>query len=314
MGEYKIEINYFFQYIFNCIMNISDIKTFFSTSLKKDNESTNKIREIILSNIKCIPIEFLEDKEYGDLWNKLIKEWDSQIVVISEGITYTSYKIKHKGGKQNNHDFIVSFYNDTILVKEEKIEFKYGSSSINKTPQVLSISSNDFPLGSIPYTEFYYENYLDEYIACDTMITEPKPLLKIYLREIKKYKVTHPFFIQIKNRNHYNKQEKYSIVKKSIREYLLHYSSLIDIPIFYEKIKSTQDKKIFILWNNGKFIVEKIDRYIEEESSSITFKSIENENMIELRSSNGIIYQLLLRWANTTGILNPTWKIGVKSL
>ena len=146
------------------------------------------------------------------------------------------------------------------------------------------------------------------------MITEPKPLLKIYLREIKKYKVTHPFFIQIKNRNHYNKQEKYSIVKKSIREYLLRYSSLIDIPIFYEKIKSTQDKKIFILWNNGKFIVEKIDRYIEEESSSITFKSIENENMIELRSSNGIIYQLLLRWANTTGILNPTWKIGVKSL
>ena len=34
--------------------------------------------------------------------------------------------------------------------------------------------------------------------------------------------------------------------------------------------------------------------------------------MIELVSSNGIVYQLLLRWANTTGILNPTWKIGMK--
>jgi hypothetical protein len=293
-------------------MNVEDIKTFFSTSVKKDNDSTNQIREIILSNIKNIPIEFFQNSEYGILWDKLIKEWNSQIGIISEGIIYTSYEITHKGGKKNNHDFILSFYNDKILIKEEKIEFKYGTSSIKQTPQVLSISSNDYPLGSVSYTEFYYENYLDEYIACDPMITESKPLLNIYLREIIKFKSTHPFFIQIKNYNDHNKKQKYSIVKRSIREYLLQYSSFIHIPTFYEKIKSTQDKKIFILWNNGRFNVEKIDRYIEEDSTTISFKSIKNENMIELVSSNGIVYQLLLRWANTTGILNPTWKIGMK--
>jgi hypothetical protein len=293
-------------------MNVEDITTFFTTSLKKDNDSINKIRENILSNIKNIPSDFLQNLEYGVLWDKLIKEWNSQIIIITEGIIYTSYEITHKGGKKNNHDFILSFYNDKILIKEEKIEFKYGTSSIKKTPQVLSISTNDYPLGDVLYPIFYYENYLDEYIACDSMITETKPLLNIYLREIIKFKSNHPFFIQIKNNNNNNKKQKYSIVKRSISEYLLRYSSIIHIPTFYEKIKSTQDKKIFILWNNGKFNVEKIDKYIEEDSTTISLKSIKNENMIELISSNGIIYQLLLRWANTTGILNPTWKIGLK--
>ena len=65
------------------------------------------------------------------------------------------------------------------------------------------------------------------------------------------------------------------------------------------------------MWNNGKFNVEKIDKYIEKDTT-ISFKSIKNNNTIELISRNGIIYELYLRWANTTGVLNPTWKIGIR--
>jgi hypothetical protein len=48
-------------------MNVEDIKTFFSTSVKKDNDSTNQIREIILSNIKNIPIDFFQNSDATDL-------------------------------------------------------------------------------------------------------------------------------------------------------------------------------------------------------------------------------------------------------
>ena len=225
-------------------MEPSSITKFFSTSLKKDNGPTNKTRELILSNIKNIPIEYFQDPEYGHLWNKLYTEWSSQITIISEGISYTSYNIKHKGGQKNNHDFIVSFYNDTILTKQEKIEFKYGASSIKHLPQILSVSATDYPLSSISYTEYYYDNCLDKYIACDKMITEPKPSKNIYLREIFNFnKVTHPFFIQIKNRNKYNQIIKYNIARDSIKRYLEHYAPLIHIPTFYEKINPHKTKK-----------------------------------------------------------------------
>jgi hypothetical protein len=287
-------------------MKVEYIKTFFSTSLKKDNDSTNKIREKILSNIKCIPTEFLQDKEYGDLWNILIKEWESQIVVISEGTIYTSYEIKHKGGRRCSYDFIVSFYNDTILVKEEKIEFKYGALNITKIPQFLSLQSR-FPLFTEKYDKFYYENYLDEYIACDTMITEPKPPLDVYLKLVTEtsYSVD-SFFEQLIMFEENNKKEKKIIVNKSIEHYLLKYVSSINIRVFIEKLIETQRDKIYLLWYKGKFYM---DKFVGD--YSIQFKSIKNKNTIDLISSNGITYKLLLRWRNHKGILNPAWQISM---
>jgi hypothetical protein len=203
---------------------------------------------------------------------------------------------------------MLSFYNDNILVKQEKIEFKYGSSSIDKIPQFLSLQAR-FPFFTESYDKYYYENYLDKYIACDDTITEPKPSLEIYLKYVTNtnYNIL-PFFENLKNCEENNKKEKDVIVNKSIHEYLLQYGPSINIQEFIEKVRNTQKEKTYLLWNKGKFHIDSLN----EEDSVIIFRSITNKNTIELGSSNGNIYKLLLRWRNHKGILNPAWQISMK--
>ena len=188
-------------------MEVSSITKFFSTSSKKDNDSTNIIRETILSNINNIPSIYLQKEytEYSNLWTILCSEWAIILTIITKGLVYTSYKIIHKGGRINNYDFMLSFYNDNILVKQEKIEFKYGSSSIDKIPQFLSLQAR-FPFFTESYDKYYYENYLDKYIACDDTITEPKPSIEIYLKYVTNtnYNIL-PFFENLKNCEENNK-------------------------------------------------------------------------------------------------------------
>jgi len=290
-------------------MSISNILAFFSTSSRGKNDRTNTIRENILSGINKLPIEYIQDTEYGHKWNQLYTEWNNKIIIISEGISYTSYKIIHKGGRKSNYDFRLSFYNDEILMKEQMIEFKYGATNIGSIPQFLSLQAR-YPLFSESYDKYYYDYYLDEYIASDDSITEPKPSLDVYLKHVThtSYDVL-PFFAQLKENEENNKTEKAKIVNKSIENYLLQYGSSINIQAFIEKIKSTQKDKIYLLWNKGKFYIDKLD-----DVDSVTFKSIERKNRIELVSENGILYKLLLRWRNHKGILNPAWQISMKKL
>jgi len=291
------------------MMSISNILAFFSTSSRGKNDRTNTIRENILSGINKLPIEYIQDTEYGHKWNQLYTEWNNKIIIISEGISYTSYKIIHKGGRKSNYDFRLSFYNDEILMKEQMIEFKYGATNIGSIPQFLSLQAR-YPLFSESYDKYYYDYYLDEYIASDDSITEPKPSLDVYLKHVThtSYDVL-PFFAQLKENEENNKTEKAKIVNKSIENYLLQYGSSINIQAFIEKIKSTQKDKIYLLWNKGKFYIDKLD-----DVDSVTFKSIERKNRIELVSENGILYKLLLRWRNHKGILNPAWQISMKKL
>ena len=120
-------------------MDVSNILTFFSTSSKNKNDSTNKLREYTLSNIQNIPHLYFQ-KEYtknNHLWTILYSEWAIILMIITKGLVYTSYEIIHKGGRNYNYDFILSFYNDKVLAKQDKIEFKYGASTIDKIPQFL---------------------------------------------------------------------------------------------------------------------------------------------------------------------------------
>jgi len=288
---------------------VSNILTFFSTSSRGKNDETNKIRENVLSGINKLPIKFLQDPEYGSKWNILSREWNDNITILSEGISYTSYKIIHKGGRKANYDFMLSFYNDEAIIKQQMIEFKYGATDIESIPQFLSLQAK-IPFFSVTYDKFYYDYYLDEYIACDGSITEPKPSLDVYLKHITNtcFDVL-PFFAQLKECEENNKKEKAKIVNKSIENYLLQYGPSINIQAFIEKIKSTQKDKIYLLWNKGKFYIDKLD-----DVDTIKFKSIEKNNRIELISGNGNLYKLLLRWRNHKGILNPAWQISLKKL
>ncbi len=107
----------------------------------------------------------------------------------------------------------------------------------------------------------------------------------------------HPFF----------KNEKDSVVNTSITDYLEKYGESININAFIEKVSESQTNKLYLLWDK-KF---SSDQFTEEEISQIKYHGIKNGNVIQLKSGN-TIYDLLLRWRNHKGILNPAWQISMK--
>ena len=329
------------------------ITTFFETSTRSENDATNTKRELVLGQIGNPPKEFMEHETFGEHWKNVKKEFDATIATIAANTNvpqpYTSYQIETKGGRKFHYDGIVKFYNnqsdqsDTITAPattapataSRKIEFKYGSSNINDIAQFLSLptkcgmfrnhdaaTSTPTPTPTPKYELFWYQKYLDKYIACDPQLTciesdtpaPPKPSLEDYLRFMPKtnYDVN-PFFAHLKECEVNFKKEKAKVVNDSISEYLSSFGQDLDINMFTEKIKESQKDKIYILW--GKDMKLHIDSISQEEMSGIVFKNIKNNNAIVLESSlTKTTYSLLLRWRNHKGILNPAWQISLKRI
>lgn len=295
----------------NKVVNISDISTFFNSSTRDENDKINKIRENILEIAYNPPEEYLVNEEYGKSWLILQNALKDIIKKLAEntGIPhYTNVKISLKGGRNFNYDAEVMYFNGLVYLATRNIEFKYGAKKINNLPQFLSLQAK-LKLCHVTYDKFWYDNYLDQYLACDSGITLPKPSQEDYLRCVlsTQYSVN-PFFSQLKERELQYKNQKDEVVNKSITDYLTTYGHLINIDLFSEKVKSTQINKYYLLWSDNKFY---LDNLPEKYMSGITFHSIHNGNTILLKSNN-IIYKLLLRWRNHKGILNPAWQISLK--
>ena len=292
-------------------MSVSDINTFFTTSTREGNDAANKTREEVLKIICNPPKEYLEDPEHGESWRTVYREWNNGLKLIADKTcipAYTSTQIIVRGGRGYNYDADVMYYDGTTLLANRKIEFKNGGSNIADQPQFLSLQAK-FPLFAETYDKFWYENYLDKYLQCDPEITEPKPALESYLKDVTKtYYDISPFFQQLYMRELSFQKEKNEVVNKSITDYLTRYGNSIDINTFSEKVKATQTEKIYLLWSNGKFFTDMLSY---AEMSDMTFHSIKNGNVLQLVSGN-TTYGLLLRWRNHKGILNPAWQISMK--
>ena len=333
------------------------IITFFVTSTRSENDATNTKRELVLGQIGNPPKEFMEHETFGEHWKHVKKEFDAIIatIAISTNVSqpYTSYQIERIGGRNFHYDGIVKFYNHTIQSDtitgtttpvSRKIEFKYGASNINGIPQFLSLPTKfsmfrthdtsaaptPTPTPTPKYELFWYQKYLDKYIACDPQLkciesdtptdtpapasAPPKPSLEDYLRFMPKtnYDVN-PFFAHLKECEVNFKKEKAKVVNDSISEYLSSFGQDLDINMFTEKIKESQQDKTYILW--GKDMKCHIDSISQDEMSGICFKNIKNNNAIILESSlTKTTYSLLLRWRNHKGILNPAWQISLKRI
>jgi hypothetical protein len=290
-------------------VTLSDITTFFNNSTRANNDATNKTREKVLSLLYNIPQEYLEDVAYGKQWQLLKKEWDKAIVQLSQELNYTTIKINLKGGRTYNYDIELDYYMNDTKISTIKLEFKYGSARINNLPQILSLQAK-YDLFPKTYDEFYYEQYIDSYINCDPSITEPKPLLQEYKKLVTNIKCPNLFFQQLKERDQHFKKEKIAVVNRSITDYLTQYSHTINLEKIYEKIKSSQSDKTYLLWSNNTFHIDKTQY---NDTMDFEYHGIKNGNVLQIKSKN-IIYEMLLRWRNHKGILNPAWQISIKRL
>jgi len=289
-----------------------DILCFFSTSQRHNNDAINKIREKILP-LLVTNDGFTAHEKYGKYWQLVGSEWAcavDKIAIQTDIPEYTSISVSLLGGRKHNHDANINYYNGDKIVGTRKIEFKNGCTDICKLPQFLSIPAKGdlFPKS---YSEFWYENFMDKYIACDTEITEEKPPLNTYLKNVgSTYTGIAPFFSQLKNRENYFKEAKNEVVNVSINEYLNTYGKDVNIDFFKEKIKSSQTDKIFVMWSQQCHTFN-IDMFVDCDMNDMTYHSIKNGNTLQIKSGN-TMYSLLLRWRNHKGILNPAWQISMK--
>jgi hypothetical protein len=273
----------------------------------------------VLENIIAPPIEYLQDTDYGHLWQHVHNEWNAIISKVIDRDTYSCLELKILAGRGNNHDanLICRTTTGSTIDKIVKIEFKYGAKSISSIPQFLSLQTNQPTLKMFnePYDIFYYNHYIDLYIACDPVgITAPKPILDIYLKCVRNTDYTiHPFFAQLREREPIAKLNKNKVVNDSIRDYLRRYAHSIDTAQLTQKIIQTQQDKIYLLWSNQKFHLDEIHIH---SIRNIEFVAIGDKgNVIILRSGLGIYklaFHMLLRWRNHKGILNPAWQISMK--
>jgi hypothetical protein len=290
---------------------VAGITAFFQPSSRAENDAANKLREKILEKMCHPPKEYLDHPEFGASWRIVHEQWTNALVRVAANAsipTYTSTSIEMKGGRGFHYDAIVTYYNEGVPVANQNIEFKYGGTNIGALPQFLSLQAK-MKLFDKTYDEFWYERYLDQYLACDLGLTEAKPSLETYLKRVTStvYSIT-PFFAKLKERELLFQDEKNEVVDRSITDYLTTYGNTIHLPSFEEKVQATQRDKIYMLWSNGAF---HIDSMSETEISNLTFHGIRNGNVLELRAGSAS-YRLLLRWRNHKGILNPAWQISMK--
>jgi hypothetical protein len=240
--------------------------------------------------------QHIDDKEYGPRWRQVRDSWSSTIQGLTKE-TYDIFQVTRKGGRKNNHDFTIDFYNNSKLVDSQLVEFKFGK-SMKYMPQFLSMYSN-FNMFENNYAVFYYENYLDQYLS---YVGIEKPPLTEYLENVYKTDYAHPFFATLKEREVEHKKVKSEIVNDSITAYLNTNATQIILPILYEKIQTSQ-KKTFLLWDEKQF-----------SSHNLSFEPLEykgfNKNTVFVTSGLYTL-KLLLRWKNHKGILGPAWQIKI---
>ena len=287
--------------------DVSSIQLFFEASKRSENDQANKLREKILGVLTNPPAAYLEDPEWGSKWTHLYSEWMKAVECVSDQTAvpdYTRTAIEVKAGRTNHYDMNLSFYLDDFQVAVRKIEFKYGADQLKKLPQFLSLGAG-FSMFEYTYPQYYYDHYLEEYVGCDEGLTEQKPVWEEYQKEGKKVSSSHSFFIQLKEREETNKAQKADVVNRSISTYLEKYASSIQLDVLMDKFKTSQEGKIYLLWS-GAFHVETMDELCELE-----WIGVKRGHTIQVRSGE-VIFNLLLRWRNHKGILNPAWQISMK--
>jgi hypothetical protein len=304
--------------ILNIIPDIETIILFkVSSNTRADNDKSNKIREDIIAQMTEIVKfeEYFSDTTYGEQWTNLRNKLQTcirQIYYVDiQDKPFEYYKIKKMAGRVFNYDFNVLYYDEnSSVIREVHLEFKHGTSSLDKMPQFLSLNIR-FDMCPVSYEEYYYDNFINLYVTADSGINIEIPEKTKYLKHVTNvnYEVD-PFFKQLYDREEIEKQVKAKIVNDSIRTYLERYGHLINFVKLTNKFQDSQQNKIFMMWDGNNFNTDRLDG---EDLIVHTFVGIKHHNSIIVRSDT-YEYSLLLRWRNHKGILNPAWQISLKKI
>ena len=295
------------------IINVKSIYAF-NISSKQLNDKNNKTRENIIGAILNNKIP----NEYYTI-NKWLSMKKSISIYIDKLKTNNINKIinivcNHKGGRNNNYDFIIILYYDNKISEIFNIELKFNCSTITETPQFVSPMNPSKYLDN-SYEDYYYDKYL---IQLSEHAKLPMPLKTEYLKQIHSNKpkciieFQNLYYQGCASSSKFTKNTNaisfYNLAKQlsnnSIENFIINNN--LNYELLTNYLKKTQKDKIYMLYNNNSFTLYKnnIDDYtivkVNKNASKFRYECI---------SKTGSTLYILLRWKNGNGIAYPAFQI-----
>lgn len=288
-------------YINNNVINIHDIDLFYNNHSRKDNSRNNKIRELIIQSII--------NKQIPSLWYILNKRWKcfSESVyrfVDSLEPVYDNIICILRGGRSYNYDFDFEYHIKKSCVIHH-VEFKYGTKKISACPQFLSLSAKF----NTEYASYYYDNYLPTIAKLYSLKLPSKTTYLSYVYQTNYNK--HRFFKKLYEHEEMFIKEKKVLVDTSIHEFLSTFT--LDIDQLNKKIMETQSKKYYMCCYKGNIQIDTIsdDELIVTGIKCLKANVNKLNTSIVLSTKTSTTIQMLLRWRNHYGVLNPAWQISI---
>ena len=277
---------------------------------KSNNDEYNKIRENIITNIFNIDDEYFNDTTYGSQWKNVKEKFLAAVSSLCEE-PFDSIKIKHMGGMTYNYDFVLTFNKNDAIIKTIKLEFKHNNTDVSNLVQFLELYDKDCKnkyeiCSEISYAEFYYDNYLDSYLAVDANLNDcVKPNKEDYLKNVYDIKYKHLFFEKLHINKEVKLKEKRKIANDSVKKYLELYSDSFSFYKICEKIRESQKDKIFLLWDCENFHTQTLDI-----DNIVISGIIKKDDLYFDVSVENFEYNIRIRlnWGNSNGLCNPRWK------
>jgi hypothetical protein len=299
------------------IPHVHDIKHFLAPGTGRgDNSTVNKIRENVICNYdKCLP--YKADAEYGKHWTGLLEDLHSTL----HSLCYAPYQdiiIELMGGRKYNYDFQLSFVGlNQEFITQIKLEFKHNKSKITELAQFIELTDkkciNDLNICGERYADYYYEQWLDKYLAIDndTEVLSLKPDKDTYLKFVGDSKPNHEFFHALYVSYKTHTKEKRKLAQDSISQYLEKFivpSSLVSSFNFdktTQHLKDTQLDKVYLMWDCTKFHTHQLNIANIKMKKIIKLDKLYFDVEVENFEYN---IRIRLNWGNNAGIANPRWK------
>jgi hypothetical protein len=293
--------------------NVEDIELFLSAGVDKSkNDENNKIRERIISCMFEVEVdeEYIIDPMYGDNWRDIKDKFIATVSTLCDK-PFEKMVIKHMGGMTNNHDFTLSFIDkNKQIIQTEKIEFKHNNANVVDLVQFLELYDKDcknkFEVCDVSYAEYYYDNYIYQYLQTDDELgIIPKPEKDEYLKNVYDIKYKHPFFKLLHERKKTNTKEKKDVANESVKTYITKYNTTFNFEKITQKIIDSQKDKVFLLWDCKNFHIQKLN--VEDLQIKKITKISDLYFNVEVENFEYDI-QVRLNWGNSNGLCNPRWK------
>ena len=301
----------------NTMPHVHDIKHFLAPgTVRGDNTISNSIRENVICNYANCSV-YKHDVEYGTQWTGLLEDLHTNLHSLCN-VPCQDLMIEPMGGMKHNYDFKLSFLGlNQELITNKKIEFKHNNSKVLGLPQFLEMYDKDcidkFNICDERYASYYYEHWLDKYLAIDNdqTVILLKPDKDTYLKHISDMTYKHPFSNALYMSYETHKKEKRKLARDSIRQYMEKFinptslSSSFNFEKIAQKIKESHTDKVYLMWDCTKFHTQVVN--VEDIQMKKIIKlgklcfDVEVENFI-------YNIQIRLNWGNSAGVTNPRWK------